>query len=100
MKLHKDETPITSLESWFELAPPKKGAAQWVDLRSAKEFARSFFASGSLQLPQELNTLLCSSPDTGSTTSKTTSPDVLSRQTRNQPFRHPSTPASQAISYR
>ena len=49
---------ITSLDDWFHLAPPKKGALQWKDFRSAKELARSFLRSGSPSPPTELLALL------------------------------------------
>lgn len=49
---------ITNIEDWFHLAPPKKGALQWKDFRSAKELARSFLRFGRPSLPTELLTLL------------------------------------------
>lgn len=49
---------ITSLNDWFHLAPPKKGALQWKDFRSAKELARSFLRSGRPSPPTELLGLL------------------------------------------
>lgn len=44
---------IVDLESWFQYAPPKKGAAQWKDGRSAKELAR-FLMQDYPNLPEQL----------------------------------------------
>lgn len=52
---------IDSVTAWFEAAPPKKGAAHWVDGRSAKELAKAWFRSGEAAVPQELAHLLLSS---------------------------------------
>jgi hypothetical protein len=51
---------INSVEEWFQLAPPKKGALQWKDYRSAKELAKAWVASG---VPAELGALFESHPD-------------------------------------
>jgi hypothetical protein len=45
---------ILSVDDWFLKAPPKKGALQWQDYRSAKELARSWFRSPLASPPQEL----------------------------------------------
>ena len=42
MRLHKGCSDIQSVEDWFRFAPPKKGALQWKDGRSAKELARAW----------------------------------------------------------
>jgi hypothetical protein len=55
IRLHKNGKSITDIETWFSYAPPKKGALQWKDGYSAKEFARSFFSP---TLPDELEALL------------------------------------------
>jgi hypothetical protein len=41
MDIVKGGNRITSLDDWSQWAPPKGGAAQWVDGRSAKGFARA-----------------------------------------------------------
>ena len=63
IRFHKNDALITSVESWFKLAPPKKGKWQWVDGRSAKELAKAWFpVGGNPQIPYELNVLLHSVP--------------------------------------
>ena len=63
-KITKDEHVITSVETWFQFAPPKDGAKQWVDGRSAKELAKAWFpASGMARVPVELEKLLASHDD-------------------------------------
>ena len=42
MQLFKGATEIKSVSDWFKLAPPKKGALQWKDGRSAKELAKAW----------------------------------------------------------
>ena len=37
--LRQGPETISSLDDWFRLAPPEKGAVQWKDGRSAKELA-------------------------------------------------------------
>jgi hypothetical protein len=39
LTIEKSNT-INSVETWFRIAPPEGGISQWVDGRSAKEFAR------------------------------------------------------------
>ncbi len=51
---------ITSLETWFEHAPPEKGLKQWQDGRSAKELARRWFYRGAGRIPWEMGSLLMS----------------------------------------
>ncbi len=57
-------TPINSVEEWFHRAPPKKGAKQWKDGRSAKELAKVWFKTGEPIIPCELKALLDSHPST------------------------------------
>ncbi len=57
MRIEKDGTPICSLEDWLRLAPPKDGAKQWVDGRSAKEVARAWLASD-MRAPAEVEAAL------------------------------------------
>jgi hypothetical protein len=42
MRLCKGSSDIQSVDDWFQLAPPKKGALQWRDGRSAKELAKAW----------------------------------------------------------
>ena len=54
MKLKIEKTnEILTIENWFRFAPPKKGEPQWVDGRSAKEFAR-YMLSEDKKLPQAI----------------------------------------------
>jgi hypothetical protein len=53
---------IDSVDRWFEVAPPRGGASQWVDGKSAKELAKAWFASGTAVMPKELAALLASFP--------------------------------------
>lgn len=57
MPIHKGDTPIQSLEQWFELAGPKGRETQWVDGRSAKECARAWLDAPNL-VPPEITRLL------------------------------------------
>ena len=54
----KEEAEITTVESWFEAAPPKGGRAQWVSRHSAKELAQAWCGSGKVVVPTELASLL------------------------------------------
>lgn len=63
MRITKNGQLIQSVEDWFRCAPPKGGADQWRDGRSAKEFARAWVESGSVSVPDELVALLSSHPD-------------------------------------
>lgn len=58
MRIFKSGHEIRSLEDWFEYAPPKLGARQWKDERSAKELARSWLRNGVPIPPTELIALL------------------------------------------
>jgi len=42
MRLCKGSSDIQTVDDWFQLAPPKKGALQWKDGRSAKELAKAW----------------------------------------------------------
>src|SRR5512143_788477 len=42
MRLCRGQSTIRSTDDWFSLAPPKKGALQWKDGRSAKELAKAW----------------------------------------------------------
>jgi hypothetical protein len=42
MRLCKGSSASESVDDWFRFAPPKKGALQWKDGRSAKELAKSW----------------------------------------------------------
>ena len=66
MRIVKNGQPIQSVDDWFRYAPPKGGADQWCDGRSAKEFARAWFESGDLSIPHEFLRILSSHPDTQS----------------------------------
>jgi len=66
LRIAKNGQHITSVDDWFRHAPPKGGADQWRDGRSAKEFARAWVDSGSVSIPAELLALLASHPDTAS----------------------------------
>lgn len=53
MKLCKGPFDIQSLDDWFKFSPPKKGALQWKDGRSAKELARAWCAKANSPSPPE-----------------------------------------------
>lgn len=58
MRIHKTGREIKSVEDWFAYAPPKKGAVQWKDTRSAKELARCWLRAGTPKAPDQLVALL------------------------------------------
>jgi hypothetical protein len=58
MRIHKSGHEICSLEDWYLWGPPKKGALQWKDGRSAKELARSWFRKELPAPPEELRSLV------------------------------------------
>lgn len=65
LRICKSKSEIRSIEDWFRIAPPKKGASQWVDGRSAKELANAWFpVPGDPQIPPELVALLNSRSET------------------------------------
>ena len=47
MKLCKGHSDIQSVDDWYKFAPPKKGALQWKDGRSAKELTKAWCANAS-----------------------------------------------------
>jgi hypothetical protein len=53
MRLCKGCSDIRSVEDWFRLAPPKKGALQWKDGRSAKELAKAWCGGKNHPSPPE-----------------------------------------------
>ncbi len=55
--IFKGDSPIVTLEQWFELAGPKGKDVQWVDGRSAKECARAWLEEPDT-VPQEISQLL------------------------------------------
>lgn len=52
--MHVDGREITDEQSWFEIAPPEKGNAQWRYGYSAKEQARSWLRGGRVACPDEI----------------------------------------------
>jgi len=62
MTISKNGSPISSLEDWKRLAPPK-AEHQWTDGRSAKEVARTWLAAGAGKLPAEVTSALGGHPD-------------------------------------
>jgi len=66
VRIAKNGQLIDSVDDWFRHAPPKGGADQWRDGRSAKELTRAWVDSGSVSVPDELSSLLASHPDTRS----------------------------------
>ena len=63
MRLHKDGVPISCVEDWQRLAPPK-AEHQWVAGRSAYELAHAWCGRGVPAIPAELTTLFESRPET------------------------------------
>jgi hypothetical protein len=53
MLLCKGSSEINSGSDWFKLAPPKKGALQWKDGRSAKELAKAWCEGKNRPSPPE-----------------------------------------------
>jgi hypothetical protein len=61
----RDGREIRSVDEWFEIAPPVRGAYQWKDGFSAKELAKAWFRSpGVATVPSELTVLLETNPTT------------------------------------
>lgn len=59
MKILKNEIELRTVQDWFDHAPPKGGAAQWRDGRSAKECAICWYGEdGGPAVPAELRSLL------------------------------------------
>lgn len=59
IKIVKKEKEITTLKSWFELAPPEGGERQWKDKHSAKEFAK-YMTINLPQVPMEVDSVISS----------------------------------------
>ena len=76
VRINKNGQFIQSVDDWFRHAPPKGGADQWRDGRSAKELARAWVESGSVSLPDELVALLASHPDTRSAVLESGEPEA------------------------
>jgi hypothetical protein len=53
LKLSKGPSDIQNIDDWFKFAPPKKGALQWKDGRSAKELAKAWCAKANGPTPPE-----------------------------------------------
>ncbi len=62
LRIEKAGHAITTLDEWFQHAPPRQGMLQWQEGRSALELARSFLEGGVPAAPRELLDLLASSP--------------------------------------
>jgi hypothetical protein len=65
LRIQKDGQEIVTVDEWFRFAPPRGGARQWVDGRSAKELAKAFLEGGVPATPPELCALLSSHQDLG-----------------------------------
>lgn len=57
MTLHPHKRGVATVEDWFAHCPPKKGALQWEDGRSAKELAK-YITSALPALPAEMEEAL------------------------------------------
>lgn len=64
MPISKNGQPITTLEEWQQLAPPKS-AQHWVSGRSAKEVARAWLSAPGLEYPSEVQAALAGHPKFG-----------------------------------
>ena len=60
MQIEGNGLTITSVQSWFDAAPPKGGTEHWVSGRSARELAEAWCASNGPCVPPESSS--CSSP--------------------------------------
>lgn len=54
--------PIHSVDDWFQYSPPKQGAIQWKDGRSAKELAKSWCKGSGPAVPDEIRRILATHP--------------------------------------
>ena len=63
MRLHKNGAPITCVEDWKRLAPPKADY-HWVEGRSAFELAFAWCGAGALEVPSRLQRLFDSRIET------------------------------------
>ena len=64
MSISKNGQPITTLEAWQQLAPPKS-AHHWVDGRSAKEVARAWLGKPGQAFPSEVHAVMAGHPKFG-----------------------------------
>lgn len=71
--------PIHSVEDWFRFAPPKRGSRQWKDGRSAKELAKAWFKTGVPRVPEDLEALFKSHPDTKDLVIEIGIPEMVTR---------------------
>src|SRR5689334_3010058 len=62
MRLVRGSRPITSVDDWATLAPPKS-TGHWVDGRSAKELARAWCGTNGPKVPDEVIAAFRSHPD-------------------------------------
>lgn len=63
MRISKNGHDITSIESWFDFAAPKKDVVHWQDGRIAKELAKAFVGAAVIAPPTRVTSLLGSSRD-------------------------------------
>lgn len=63
MMIETHRGAITSVESWFEFAPPKGREKQWVDGFSAKELAKAWCRGSTPAAPAEFLALFDKHPD-------------------------------------
>jgi Domain of unknown function (DUF6946) len=72
-----EDRRISTVEEWFEWAPPLGGEKHWVDGRSAKEVAKAWCQSGGqTRVPAELQALLASNEHLGAFTVATVIPEL------------------------
>ena len=62
--IEKNGQRLSTLDAWFDHAPPKEGRRHWKDGRSAKESAKSWLTAAPV-LPAEIAATLSSHPDIG-----------------------------------
>lgn len=79
MRIEKDGLQIRSVEDWYRLAPPKKGAAHWAPGRSAMACAEAWCPPGGPRVPPEIDALLLTHPLTQGTTIQVVEPEVQIR---------------------
>ena len=82
LRIEKDGVAIVTVDDWFRLAPPKKGASQWRDGRSAKEMAKRWLAG----MPEEVALTLGSHVDLRAFRPEVAEPEV---RTHFDQFRPP-----------
>src|SRR5262249_8573057 len=57
-----NQQPINTLHDWFDYAPPKGGADQWVPLRSAYQLAEAWCGAGTAAIPADFIHALTAHP--------------------------------------